>query len=216
MFFQNFDDFREGLLAVGDGSPSAFDDSDDLVNGDAGGATIAVAQGADINNAAATFNRRIFSFYAQDEWEATDQLSINAGIRVQLYDGDRPQANPNFLDRFGFTNATGFGQIDPVILPRFSANYNFDNEGFFSNSSILAGVGVFSGGDPVVYYSNAFSNNGFSSANGDTGDCAVADLPIDPATGQIDVVTGGTFTGCLLYTSPSPRDQRGSRMPSSA
>ena len=25
-----------------------------------------------------------------------------------------------------------------------------------------------------------------------------------------------TYTGCLLYTSPSPRDQRGSRMPSSA
>ena len=24
------------------------------------------------------------------------------------------------------------------------------------------------------------------------------------------------FGGCLLYTSPSPRDQRGSRMPSSA
>ena len=32
--------------------------------------------------------------------------------------------------------------------------------------------------------------------------------------------TGGTldalFNNCLLYTSPSPRDQRGSRMPSSA
>ena len=26
----------------------------------------------------------------------------------------------------------------------------------------------------------------------------------------------GIFKGCLLYTSPSPRDQRGSRMPSSA
>ena len=26
----------------------------------------------------------------------------------------------------------------------------------------------------------------------------------------------GAFTTCLLYTSPSPRDQRGSRMPSSA
>ena len=25
-----------------------------------------------------------------------------------------------------------------------------------------------------------------------------------------------TILGCLLYTSPSPRDQRGSRMPSSA
>jgi hypothetical protein len=195
LFFRNLDDFREGLLAIGDGSPSAFDDSDDLVNGDNGGATIAVAQGADINNAAARFSRRIYSVYAQDEWQATDQLAINAGIRVQMYDGDRPQANPNFLDRYGFTNAVGFGQIDTVFLPRVSANYNFDNEGFFSNSSILAGVGIFSGGDPVVYYSNAFSNNGFSSANGDTGDCDASQLITDPSTGQIDVVTGGAFTG---------------------
>ena len=38
-------------------------------------------------------------------------------------------------------------------------------------------------------------------------DAAAADLPLPPAAlAQI----------CLLYTSPSPRDQRGSRMPSSA
>ena len=30
------------------------------------------------------------------------------------------------------------------------------------------------------------------------------------------VPPGGVRQGCLLYTSPSPRDQRGSRMPSSA
>ena len=29
-------------------------------------------------------------------------------------------------------------------------------------------------------------------------------------------LTVGLKSGCLLYTSPSPRDQRGSRMPSSA
>ena len=29
-------------------------------------------------------------------------------------------------------------------------------------------------------------------------------------------VEAGEKQGCLLYTSPSPRDQRGSRMPSSA
>ena len=29
-------------------------------------------------------------------------------------------------------------------------------------------------------------------------------------------VGGSTYQVCLLYTSPSPRDQRGSRMPSSA
>ena len=30
------------------------------------------------------------------------------------------------------------------------------------------------------------------------------------------VIEAGTIYTCLLYTSPSPRDQRGSRMPSSA
>ena len=33
---------------------------------------------------------------------------------------------------------------------------------------------------------------------------------------HIEQLTGKTFGDCLLYTSPSPRDQRGSRMPSSA
>ena len=31
-----------------------------------------------------------------------------------------------------------------------------------------------------------------------------------------ETLSGASTTGCLLYTSPSPRDQRGSRMPSSA
>ena len=36
-----------------------------------------------------------------------------------------------------------------------------------------------------------------------------ADYPV-----TVNAVSG--YSGCLLYTSPSPRDQRGSRMPSSA
>ena len=37
-----------------------------------------------------------------------------------------------------------------------------------------------------------------------------------PTGGQMQFTLGETITTCLLYTSPSPRDQRGSRMPSSA
>ena len=33
---------------------------------------------------------------------------------------------------------------------------------------------------------------------------------------EIGIPDGATSGSCLLYTSPSPRDQRGSRMPSSA
>ena len=38
-------------------------------------------------------------------------------------------------------------------------------------------------------------------------------LPMIPEKFQIKLIGN---KGCLLYTSPSPRDQRGSRMPSSA
>jgi len=192
LFFNGLDDFEAGLLAPG--TANIFDGPDDVIESGTGGAVISAAIDGDINNAAARFSRRTYSVFAQDEWQATDQLSITAGIRVQLYDGDAPRANPLFLQRFGFTNANSFGQIDPVVLPRLAATYEFDNDGFFYNSRLTGGVGVFAGGDPVVYFSNAFSNDGFATFAANTGDCDPSQLNIDPATGQISVLDGG-FTG---------------------
>ena len=39
----------------------------------------------------------------------------------------------------------------------------------FRNTQIKGGVGRFTGGDPAVYFSNAFSNNGFAVGFGQTG-----------------------------------------------
>ena len=39
---------------------------------------------------------------------------------------------------------------------------------------------------------------------------------LDELTEKSELTTFAMLAGCLLYTSPSPRDQRGSRMPSSA
>ena len=192
VFFRNLTDFRNGDVASG-GFSSVFADADDLAGGGLGGATIAATPSGDINEAAARFGRQIYSFYAQDEWQATDQLTLTGGVRIQLYDGDVPRANPSFLQRFGITNAVPFSNLDPVILPRFAATYNFNNDGFLSNSSLTGGVGIFSGGDPVVFFSNAFSNNGFSSANGDTFDAECAGLT-NP-DGSFNILTGGQFAG---------------------
>ena len=43
-----------------------------------------------------------------------------------------------------------------------------------------------------------------------------SESPQRPITLKLDANEGPMFELCLLYTSPSPRDQRGSRMPSSA
>ena len=196
LFFRNLSDFQNGLVASTTGTPSVFDDADDLAAGSNGGGTIAATPSGDINEASATFGRQIWSFYAQDEWQATDQLSLAAGIRVQIYDGGAPRANPLFLKRFGFTNSNAFSKIDPVILPRFAATYDLENDGFFRNTSVTAGIGMFSGGDPIVYFSNAFSNNGFSTGVGNTsGSNSAACAGLLDANGQFSVLTNGQFTG---------------------
>ena len=63
--------------------------------------------------------------------------------------------------------------------------------------------------------SNITSNIGVGFVDGNTTNTAVGTILDDDAN---DPGTGVAFdnTACLLYTSPSPRDQRGSRMPSSA
>ncbi|QIQ87068.1 TonB-dependent receptor [Erythrobacter sp.] len=193
LFFRNLDDFRNGVVAGGNFASVFGDLADELAAGNLGGGTINASPSGDINEAAALFSRRIYSVYAQDEWQATDQLSINAGIRVQMYDGDAPPANPNFLDRYGFTNATSFGRLDTLLLPRLSATYEFDNDGFFYNSRLTGGVGIFSGGDPVVWFSNAFSNNGFNVGEGSTFDATCAGFT-NP-DGSFNVLNNGNFQG---------------------
>ncbi|HSG34882.1 MAG TPA: hypothetical protein VLA37_10130, partial [Sphingomonadaceae bacterium] len=163
----------------------------------------------------ATFGRTIWTVYAQDEWQASDQLSLTAGVRVQFYEGDAPRENPNFINRFGFSNAVAFSDIDPVILPRFGFTYDLFDQGFFNDSVIKGGVGVFSGGDPIVYFSNAFSNNGFSFADGDTFDSECAGL-LD-MNGQFDVVVDGVFTGmpqCAIDAASNVASQGGNAVQS--
>ena len=45
---------------------------------------------------------------------------------------------------------------------------------------------------------------------------ALLDISLAIEEGKLVGIIGPNGSGCLLYTSPSPRDQRGSRMPSSA
>ena len=56
-------------------------------------------------------------------------------------------------------------------------------------------------------------------AAADTRDNQAEPLELTDPIGDLPAIEAGEsewFEVCLLYTSPSPRDQRGSRMPSSA
>jgi outer membrane receptor for ferrienterochelin and colicin len=185
--FNNLADLREGLLS---GGTNTFPNAAAVLAGQAAGAYGNFTASGDINEAAAEFKRTIYTAYAQDEWALTPQFDLLAGVRVDWFDGGAPRRNPNFEQRYGFTNATPFSRLDVLVLPRLALTYDLENEGFFNDTQVRGGVGIFSGGDPVVYFSNAFSNNGFSTGFGQTGRPSCG-----PTGTRIDVVTGGQFTG---------------------
>lgn len=201
--FNNIDDLRNGILS---GGTNTFPNAADVLAGRAAGAYGNFTASGDINDAAARFSRQIYTLYGQDEWRATDRLQIIAGLRLDWFDGDAPRQNPNFVDRYGFSNAIPFSVLDPVLLPRLGFTYDFDNEGFFRRTQVRGGVGRFTGGDPTVYFSNAFSNNGFAVGFGQTGRSGCF-----PAGQRADVVTNGQFTGipqCVI-SAGSQQSARG-------
>jgi hypothetical protein len=108
---------------------------------------------------------------------------------MDMFDGPGPDVNPNFTARYGFDNTTGFSDVDPVFLPRIGFTYDLNEFSMFRRAKLTGGVGIFSGGDPLVWFANAFQNNGFAFSEGTTGSGSGC-----PA-GQISVVTGGQFTG---------------------
>ena len=176
------------MLSPGTGNNQTSTLPSNVVSGATEGAFINRTASGDINDAAAAFKRTIYSFYAQDDWRVNDDLKLVAGLRVDWFKGDRPRLNQNFVTRYGIPNNTGFSDLDPVILPRLAATYNLPEFSAFRRSRVQGGVGIFSGGDPVVWFGNVFQNNGqaFAQATSQAAGC--------PA-GQIDVVVGGVFTG---------------------
>ncbi|SFO82755.1 TonB-dependent receptor [Qipengyuania nanhaisediminis] len=185
LVFQNIDDLREGILSNGD---STFTNPENVATGEAVGAYGAFSATGDVRDAAAAFSRDIYSAFLQDEWMVSDRLDVTLGLRVDWYDGDAPALNPNFVDRYGFGNNTGFSALDPIVMPRASFAYDLGDFATFSRAELRGGVGIFSGGDPLVWFGNAFQGDGRGFAQGDTTD------DLCPA-GPIDVVQNGSFTG---------------------
>jgi len=188
LVFKNVADLRAGLLSPGLGNNQTSTTPANVVSGQTEGAFGNFTSTGDINAAAAIFTRSIYSAYIQDEWRLSEQLKLVAGVRGDWFDGGGPDYNPVFARRYGFSNTTGFSNIAGVIMPRAALTYDFDNSGTFSRSQLRGGVGIFSGGDPLVWFANAIQNDGSAFALGST---QAAGCP----TGQISVLSGGKFTG---------------------
>lgn len=175
------------LFAINATGTITFNSVDDLEAGLASSITGNGSFSGDINDAAASFSRDIHTLYVQDTWNPIDPLTLTLGLRYDFYDSsDSPRESQAFVDRYGFSNDRAFDGLD-VFMPRFGVDYDA-GETAFGETRFRGGLGIFSGGDPTVWFSNSFSNFGsgigFGSASG--GSCTDDDL---------QVLAGGSFGG---------------------
>lgn len=112
----------------------------------------------DPTDAAASFSYAQHTFYVQDEYAFTDlDANITFGLRYDKYTSDDvPNFNQNFTDRYGYSNQSTFDGID-LLQPRVGFQWYATDE-----LEVRAGVGLFSGGNPNVWLSNSYSNDGIT------------------------------------------------------
>jgi len=107
------------------------------------------------NDASAEFAYDINTVYFQDEWTGIPDVTITAGLRYDWYTSDdRPTENAAFIARNGFSNARNLDG-EGLLQPRFAVTWDV-----LDSLSLRGGFGLYSGGNPNVWISNNYSNDG--------------------------------------------------------
>ena len=113
------------------------------------------------NDASKEWTYDVTTLFVQNEVAISDNLDISYGVRYEQYGvGEGPLENPEFVGRYGYSNAATFDGAE-VIMPRISFSYRVNGTEYYG------GYGVFSGGNPSVWFSNNYSNNGITIQDGD-------------------------------------------------
>ena len=168
----------------------------------------------DPNDAAANFTNVKHSLYVQDEiYFPTSDFTLVAGLRFDwMRSDDSPNYNENLSNALGVRNDKGLDGLS-VLMPRVGFNW-----GISDDLTLRGGVGLFSGGNPNVWVSNAWSNDGVTNVQvrGDYfGSVQVLDpnaadfLPLIPGTpgGQIpqelfdEVAATTPQNGSIFFTN---------------
>lgn len=135
-----------------------------------------------VDDATTRFGYGRLALYAQDTWQISPTLEVDLGLRYEYLAQQRRPARPAALiAAFPGLNLNATLNGKDILLPRASFIWNPG-----PNTRISAGAGLFAGGDPVVWLSNAFQPPLFN-----------ASLPGQPVTDITQLPAGLTSTVAL-------------------
>ncbi|MDJ0710802.1 MAG: TonB-dependent receptor [Woeseiaceae bacterium] len=145
------------------------------------------------------------TLYVQDEFTLPQaDVTIVAGLRYDWYSSsDLPRENASFIARNGYSNSQNFDG-ESLIQPRFGFTWDVSDR-----LSLRGGAGLYSGGNPNVWLSNNYSNDGFSVIQAREGDCddmqvgdCIEDMNLDPNNGLNTIPLGEDGNGRPGYDAP--------------
>jgi hypothetical protein len=92
-----------------------------------------------------------FTPFAQVRWQVTPTFELSAGLRYErLSTSDQPTLDPTFAQAVGFANTTTTDGLD-LLMPRIGLRWEP-----LDRTTVTGGIGLFAGGEPGVWTSNAF------------------------------------------------------------
>jgi hypothetical protein len=112
---------------------------------------------------AADFNVRSLSAYLQDRWNATDNIVVTLGVRLDHSSlPDKPSNNP-LVPQF-YPDRSTSNVPDPGIIfsPRFGFNWDVSGD---KTTQLRGGAGLFAGRPLYVWISNLYGNTGVDYIN---------------------------------------------------
>ena len=97
-----------------------------------------------------------FALYAQDRWTPRDDLTLTAGVRVDLpLLPDPVPTNESLVGALGYD--TGRPTGNALWSPRIGINYDVGGRG---HTFVRGGAGLFAGRAPYRWFSNAYRDDG--------------------------------------------------------
>jgi outer membrane receptor for ferrienterochelin and colicin len=92
------------------------------------------------------------ALFVQDSWQIRPDLRVDYGLRYErIIQDDEPQERTFFEQAYGFPNTQNLDGND-LFMPRVSFEYTP-----FERTRLTGGFGLYGGGDPKVWTSNAFT-----------------------------------------------------------
>lgn len=129
--------------------------------------------------------------FFQDEWQMAPNFVVSAGVRVDLYNmSDAPDFRPDVIARTGINNTATLDGIK-TWQPRIGFRWEP-----LERTKVTGGFGLFTGGDPKVWISNAFNEAQFQASQ-----AAVAGVD-----GTVGTVPAALFTAVANATALAPSD----------